>query len=394
MTRAEVTALLRAVAAHGLRGSLTETPSRPLDQPAWRDLLLEARRERIIPLLAQAVMSGSLPVTDAQATEVVDLDTHAMGSVLMLEAMLLRVAEILEPAVVPFQVLKGPAVAHLDYPDPALRDFGDIDLLIRPHDLDRAIAVLADQGYVRRFPEPRPGFDRRFTKSVSVVNSEGQELDLHRTLASGVFGLRVKVGMLWSAPPAQFALGGRTFGALGAAERFMHTCYHAALGNAPPRLVPQRDIAQMLLRGSVNPDRVRTLAAAWQGEAVIAHAISTAWATLRLTDVVPLSAWAARYALGARRQRELVRATSPGYSYTAKALDSVRAIRTQRDRLAYVSALAFPRRSYLTGRHSGFTSRFRHAVSELRAARGLGEPLGPQQSKRTRLSISNSEEDL
>ncbi len=70
------------------------------------------------------------------------------------------------------------------------------------------------------------------------------------------------------------------------------------LGNAPPRLVPLRDIAQMLLCGSVDPDRVRTVAAAWRGEAVVKHAIMTAWATLRLTDVVALSAWAAEDSRG------------------------------------------------------------------------------------------------
>jgi len=371
MTRPEVTAHLRAVAAHGLPGSLALFPRQPLDQHAWHELLFRAREQRITPLLAQAVTTGYIPATDPQVTEVLHLDTQALVSVLTLEATLLRVAESLERAGVPFRVLKGPAVAHLDYPDPAFRDFGDIDLLIHPNDFDRSIAVLSGQGYSRRFPEPRTGFDHRFTKSVSVSNPIGQEVDVHRTIAPGAFGLRVQVEMLWTAPPAQFALGGRSFGALGSAERFIHACYHGVLGNAPPRLVPQRDIAQMLLHGSVDPDRVLSLAAAWRGEPVVARAITAAWSTLRLTDVVSLSAWATRYTLGAREKRELARATSPGYSYAAQAVDSVRAIGTARERLAYVSALAFPRRSYLSGRHSGFTSRVRHAVSELRAARAL-----------------------
>jgi hypothetical protein len=285
-------------------------------------------------------------------------------------------------------------VAHLDYPDAALRDFGDIDLLIHPDDLDRTIAVLVEQGYTRRFPEPRAGFDRRFTKSVSVVNSEGQEFDLHRTLAPGAFGLRVQVEMLWNAPPEQFALAGRTLDALGPSERFIHACYHAVLGNTPARLVPQRDIAEMLLGGSVDPDRARALAAAWQAEVVVAHAINRAWATLQLTDVVALSSWAAKYTPRPREQRQLTRATSPGYTYTAQAIDSVRALRNPRHRLAYVSALAFPRRSYLRGRHSGFTSRVRHAVSELRGARTFGQPLGRRQPTiPPRLPIASTKEN-
>jgi Uncharacterised nucleotidyltransferase len=391
MTRAEVTTLLRAVAAHGLPGSLAETPIRPLDPHGWQELLVHSRRERIVPLLAQAIMTRSFPATDAQTMEVLDLHMRAMASVLSLEASLVHVAEVLERAAVPFRVLKGPAVAHLDYPDPALRDFGDIDLLIHPDDLDRTIAVLGRRGYVRRFPEPRAGFDRRFAKSVSVTNADGQQFDLHRTLAPGAFGLRLHVWMLWNEPAAHFTAGGHSFGALRSAERFIHACYHAVVGNAPPRLVPQRDIAQMLLRGSVETDRVRGLAAAWDCEAVVAHAITAAWLVLRLSDMVALSAWAARFRPGTRRERELARVTSPGYSFTAQAVDSIRAIRGARNRLAYLSALTFPHRSYLDGRHPSFTARVEHGISELFAARTLGKPLDSQRSSAGRTPMSRSQ---
>jgi hypothetical protein len=378
VTHIDVGASLRSVAAHALVGSLAPTPGRPLYPTEWRDLLVRVRRERIAPLLADAIMNGSFPASDAQATEVLELEAHALAKVLTLEATLVQVADVLAGVSIPFRVLKGPAVAHLDYPDPSLRDFGDIDLLIHPNDLDRVITMLAEHGYVRRFPEPRSGFDRRFARSISVVNRNGLELDLHRTIAGGVFGLRVKVQMLWHTPPAEFVLGGINFGALGASERFMHACYHATLGNVPPRLVPQRDIAQMLLHGSVDPNEIRTIAAEWQGEAVVAHAIRTTWATLMLTDVVALSVWASNFVPEARQRRELARATSPNYSYAAQALDSVRAIRPVRDRLVYASALTFPRRGYIDGRHFGFTSRFGHAISELFAARSTGQQVGHQ----------------
>jgi hypothetical protein len=365
MSRPEVTALLAAVAAHGLPGSLTELPHSPLSSHAWHELLFRARGERLTGLLAQSVIDGALPATDVQLTQVLDLNTRALATALTLEAMLLRVAEVLDDAGIPFRVLKGPAVAHLDYPDAAQRDFGDVDLLIRPQDLDRTIEVLGRHGCARRFPEPRPGFDRRFTKSVSVVTPEGQEIDLHRTFAPGPFGLRITVETLWDAPATAFVLGGRPLEGLGPEERLVHACYHAVLGDVPPRLVPQRDIAQLLLYGSVDPARVRGLAAAWHGEAVIAHAVNTAWTTLRLADVVALSAWAARYTPGPREERELVRATSPDTTYATQTMASVRTIPRLRDRLAYVSALAFPRRSYLRGRHAGFTERIQHAAAEL-----------------------------
>ncbi|MFW6041801.1 MAG: nucleotidyltransferase family protein, partial [Guyparkeria sp.] len=240
MTPPEVTALLRTAAAYGLPGSAKTASSSPLPDDTWRDLLHRARSERIVALLARAVRDGLVHATDAQTAEVVDLDMQAMAGVLTLEATLLRVADLLDEAGVPFRVLKGLAVVHLDYPDPALREFGDLDLLIRPADLDRTIALLAQHGYARRFPEPRPGFDRRFTKSVSVIGPGGLELDLHRTFAPGGSGLRVQLDGLWDAPVTWFTVAGRALPALGPEERLIHACYHAMLGNSPPRLVPQR----------------------------------------------------------------------------------------------------------------------------------------------------------
>lgn len=369
MNHPEVSSLLRAVAAYGLKSSLQVSPTEPLNQIAWEELLLHVRMQRISSLLTRAVVDGRVPATYAQIQEALDIDTQALARVLVLEATLVQLASVLGDADVHFRVLKGPAVAHLDYPDPAWRDFGDLDLLIHPDDLDSAVAVLADHGYVRRFPEPRTGFDRRFTKSVSMANADGLEFDLHRTFAPGLFGLRVRVSMLWDSPPERFVLGGRTLDALRVEKRLIHACYHAALGNVPPRLVPLRDIAQLLLGGRLDATRVLQLAAAWQGEAVVAHAITTAWRALGLTDAVELSTWADRYAPGPRERRDLVRATSPGYTYVAQAVDGVRAIRSPRDRLAYLSALAFPRRRYVRGRHSGFTARLRHAVTDLVGAR-------------------------
>ncbi len=398
MTRPGTAALLRTVAAHGLPSYSGTVPTAPAADDAWQDLLFGARSERIVALLARAVADGLVPASDTQIAEVVGLDMQAMASVLALEATLLRVADLLDEAEVPFRVLKGAAVAHLDYPDPALREFGDIDLLIRPIDLDRTIGLLARHGFTRRFPEPRPGFDRRFTKSVSVVDKGGLELDLHRTFAPGGFGLRVQPAALWDAPAASFAVGGRCLPALGLEERVVHACYHAVLGNSPPRLVPLRDIAELLLRGSPDPHRVRALAASWRGEAVVAHAIRTTWATLRLTEPVELSGWAASFIARPAERRELRRATSPTYSYPVQALDAVRAIQGPRSRLAYLSALAFPRRSYLRGRHTGLASRARYAIAELLGARTTTRWTMPDHNladhassvRRTEMSVSDS----
>ena len=55
-----------------------------------------------------------------------------MQSCVQLERVLLETVAELDALGAEFRVLKGTAVAHLDYPDPSWRGFGDIDLLVRP----------------------------------------------------------------------------------------------------------------------------------------------------------------------------------------------------------------------------------------------------------------------
>ena len=107
---------------------------------------------------------------------------------------------------------------------------------MRSEQFDDAVAALARAGHHRRFPQPRPGFDRRFSKGTSFVTDEGTEIDLHRTFAMGPFGLTMKLDDLW-ARASTFRVGGVDLHALGREERFLHTCFHASLGDNPPRLL-------------------------------------------------------------------------------------------------------------------------------------------------------------
>ena len=79
------------------------------------------------------------------------------------------------------RVLKGVALAHTAYDDPADRVFADVDLLVPGDELTRAATVLtAALGAERPVPEIRPGFDDRFGKEA-MLKVDGLELDLHRT---------------------------------------------------------------------------------------------------------------------------------------------------------------------------------------------------------------------
>jgi len=355
-------ALLRTVAAHGLSGSTLTFPEEPLPPRDFDRLLREVKDQRLTGLLWESVLGGTLPATPEQAARAEWAHAEKLAGVLTLERLLLDVLSALEVAGISARVLKGPAHAHLDYPDPGWRTFGDIDLLVRGEDFDHAVRVIERRGNRRLHPEPRAGFDRRFSKGTSFRTADGLEIDLHRTLTMGPFGVRVDLAALWDRSE-EFELGGRTVLALPAEERFFHACYHAVLSQATPRLVPLRDIAHLALGGRLDQDRVHHLARASGGEPVLSRAVRHSWHALAVADVLAISAWAEAYRADSREDADLAVYTTRS-SYARTSVAAIRALPRWRDRVAYVSALTFPDQSYLGTRHSGRFARLRSGIAQ------------------------------
>ncbi|WP_432478364.1 nucleotidyltransferase family protein [Nocardioides sp. GXQ0305] len=359
--------LTRAVAAHGLPGSTLDLPARPLPTEEFDALVRSVQSQRLTGLMWAAVEAGALPVTAEQRRRTEWLHVEVLAGVLALERLLLETVDALEGAGVSPRVLKGPVLAHVDYPEPAWRTFGDIDLLVRSDDFERAAVVLEQRGHRRRYPEPRPGFDSRYSKGTSFVTSDGLELDLHRSFTMGPLGVRLAVDELWCSSQS-FRMAGHRLEALGVEERFVHACYHAALGDASPRLVPLRDVAQLALTYPLDGERIHRLARASGGEAVVAQAVRHAWSLLRIADVLAISAWAQSYRPDSHEVADLA-VYERGSSYARKSVAAIRAL-PLRERASYVYALASPTRSYIGDRHAGRMARLRAGLRQSRLGAG------------------------
>lgn len=335
----------------------------------WTAVLDSCRAQRMLGLLWALASEEGVDLDEDQGEQLEHELREALAGDLIRERELLRLVEVLEAAGVEARVLKGPAVAHLDYPDPAMRSFADVDLLVRPGEWDRAVAALCGDGWLRTYFEPRPGFDRRFSKGTVLTHPDRPvEVDLHRTLALGPFGLTVNLGDLWASGQA-FELGGRSVTALDLERRLIHACYHAALGDLPARFVPLRDIAQMSLSGGANWDVVRDLTSRWGAEAVVSRAFELTWEKLELpAEAYPLGTqlWLdvpdrQRGALGVYLSK---RRTSVGLTVA-----SVAVLPKISDKARFVACLAFPQRSYVQQRYGGSAERWRSAASTLLSSR-------------------------
>ncbi|MEZ5145406.1 MAG: nucleotidyltransferase family protein [Acidimicrobiales bacterium] len=337
----EAKRLVATVAAWRTATTL-QPPTEALDEPTWGRLFSDVTVERLGGLLAWAIAADEWPATDDQRQQAYESHRSWMASALRLETELLEVADLLDQVDAPFQVLKGTAVAHLDYPDPSLRCFGDVDLLVPGTAIERARDALLARGGTRAYNEPRPGFDRRFTKGLAITTPHGVEIDVHRTLSAGPFGLALDLDGL-HAHPDHFTVGGRRLAALGRPQRFLHACFHAVLGSAEPRLVPLRDLVQTAPATAVEVEAVRHLAERSRATAVVARAVHATQAKLGWQPPLVLRAWTDAYRETTRDRRWLAGYVGEQRAYATQAVTAVEAVPGgPATKAAYLWAVAFP----------------------------------------------------
>ena len=357
--------VLDTLCAQGLPGA---PPLPNLDSSEWGEMLKAGRRERVLALVAEVVHERGLALSDEVRRELTTGHQAVMQSCLLLERATIEVGDLFDEQRIEYRVLKGPAVAHLDYPSPSWRQFGDVDVLVRGASYDAAVRALESRGGHRRSAEIRVGFDRRFGKGVCVRRSDGIQVDVHRTLASGPFGHTIGLDTLFLGND-RVRLGDRDIPTLTRECRFIHACVHAVLGDERPRAGVLRDVAQLLLMTDLDVDRVVSLAHEWRLTSVMATAIATTWGRLHLTPT-PISLWAKHHRGEGFERRALAAYHGPNRSYARQMIAGIPAIRGAGAKASYVGSLLLVDGAYARRHDGGQLRRVARALRSLPRRRG------------------------
>jgi hypothetical protein len=294
-----------------------------------------------------ATESGWLQLPAEAETVLLDHHRASMMWALDLERTLLKLSDRFEAAGLGTVVLKGPAIANAVYPDPSWRPFGDLDVLVHTVDWKRACEVLREAGFIRNLPEPRRGFDERFGKAASHSDSIGRQVDLHRTLVLGPYGLLMDPDELFGRT-SEFGLGGRMLRRLDDTAALVNACLHAALGAWPPFPMPLRDVAQVAWTGRVDWDALTVLAERWRVLPVVAHSLRTAahW----LASELPAPAQSIAAIRPSPADRRLLSAYTRRRTRGGMTLATIAHIPGFRGRASYIRALLVPDRGFLAAR--------------------------------------------
>ena len=325
-------AVLRA-ARHGLAAGKDPEPVRVADNEA-STVVAEARTERVLGLLDQAVVDGAVVCGEDASAVISSAVVGAAAWSLLVERHMLKVHELFQEKGITHRFLKGATVAHRFYPHPGLRHFVDVDVLVPAEEISAAGAELEAAGHVRG-PELREGFLAEFGKSVPLTSASGIEVDLHRTLVSAPFGIAAGPEALWERPEAVVRVGGCEVPTMDPVAAFLHACAHEA--TSAPALGSLRDVVQVGDAVNGASCEIADLASRLRLTAPVGAAVRE---TSRLLGWdTPEARSMAQWSVSAQERRWL-----DAYRASNKklVLAGLLAARGPRARLRYVRAVVFP----------------------------------------------------
>src|SRR6266404_254230 len=201
-----------------------------LASPLNWDLVLKlADHHRVTPALYAAVSERSDVPASIQAAICSRFTTHARN-VLRFSAELARILRHFADHDIPALAHKGPALAELLYGDPAMRQFRDLDVLVRAADIPRARAALKELGY-----EPQIELSTRQEKAylssgyeyVFGWNTEANLLELQWQILPRFYAINFDMGALFRRSE-EIELDGARYRILGQQDLMLVLCVHAA----------------------------------------------------------------------------------------------------------------------------------------------------------------------
>lgn len=241
--------------------------------PDWPEVLRQGSRHGVLPLvhtrLADSAAERQSPPPDVAA--VLRKRYYETGRRnLRLTARLVEILRGLEEAGVQALPIKGAALAATVYENLALREFGDLDLLVRPSQVDRAELALRHMG-LRPVWKPGPG-QRAALRACWYATTwldprlEGEPdaaVDLHWRLAPPFFPFGLDADRLWS-DTEEVRIHGRAVATLGPGMTLLGLCVHGAKHEPDPwsALKWTRDIAEVVrARGDLDWEALYRIAA-------------------------------------------------------------------------------------------------------------------------------------
>ena len=283
------------------------------DGPDWSASIDGAQRHRVAARVLKGLQAPLLlslsagPPPDVLATLHAQVKVYALRSLNQVRE-IDRLFQALAAAGIRALALKGVALSLQLYDQVALRQPGDIDVLVDPQQFWEADAVLPALGYRRDGGEPTPRFKAAYARWGKELRyyKPGHMVELHQRLSENPLLLACDFDRLWRGRGTA-ALGEIRIDTLDRRFLALYLCVHGA-GHCWERLAWLVDLAALLSDPAAQTAALDdALAAGLEHPMRLAAHLAHDWLALPLTD--PRLKWDDQ---GARRLDRFVRRYSPG----------------------------------------------------------------------------------
>ena len=216
----------------------------------WDYLMEAARFHGLVPIVAPRLLRQVSSVPERVRLELHEAGRRALEGSLSLSGELVRVLRALNASEVECIPFKGPALAAQLWGNFTLRQSMDIDLLVRPVQVERAVAVLQSCGYT---PDNNLSWQKLLHSAVELpLKKSGMPiLELQWGIAPRCFAVDLEMDACWQrSRPSEF--GGQPTLAFAPEDLVLILCIHG-WKHAWNRLLWIADVAR-LVRNSPDLD--------------------------------------------------------------------------------------------------------------------------------------------
>jgi len=220
----------------------------------WPYLLNMAEAHALTPLLywaLKAIRPEAIPAPLAESFQ--DNTLNSM----QLTAELLRLMDLFAREGIRVLPFKGPTLAVTAYGNLALRQFVDLDLLVRKEDALRARGVLLGNGY-RTGLQLDSKWEEAYLREFDEFGLHGPDgyplVELHWAVAPRYFSVPLDITEFWGRA-APVNLGNRAILAPGAEDLLLVLCLHATK-HCWPRLSMVCDVAWLMAASNIRWEEV------------------------------------------------------------------------------------------------------------------------------------------
>lgn len=198
----------------------------------WRFVLNVAQRNAILPLVGRTLcgkFSKQIPEEIRSILEKAQID-HLHRN-LFLTSKLVELVRLFRSNGIEVLPFKGPLLAVEAYGDPALRQFYDLDMLVKPKQFRDAVSLLTDRGWkpmtsVSWLTKRDLNISRK--KDIYFVDPDRKvNLELHWKLSGSHFGLPREINTLWERLEL-IELAGTELPSLGFIDQLIYLCLHGS----------------------------------------------------------------------------------------------------------------------------------------------------------------------